>query len=212
MTLSRRTHRILGLVLLLPICGWALTGFVFFLKPGYEAAYSSLRVRAYPLEGAGVPQPRPDWLEVRFMRTVLGDHLLVRGPAGRLHLDPATLASRELPDEAAIRRLIGEAIANEHDRYGDIATVTRTSGDSPSASIKTTTGVDIELDWNSLALQQSGRDTRRIDALYRIHYLQWTGFRTFDRVVGVVGLASLIALAMFGLRLAFGGKREAASA
>lgn len=210
MTLSRRTHRVLGLVLLLPICGWALTGFVFFIKPGYAAAYSGLRVHLYPLEGASVPPPQADWLDLRMLRTVLGDHLLVRGANGPLHLDPATLAARELPDETAIRSLIGEAIAKEHGRYGDIASVTRTPGESPSASIKTTTGIDIELDWTTLGLQQSGRDTRRIDALYRIHYLQWTGVKTVDRIVGGVGLASLIVLAILGLRLALGGRRAGA--
>jgi hypothetical protein len=203
MTVTRRTHRILGLILLLPICGWALTGFVFFVKPGYDAAYSGLHVRAYPLEGLSAPQLRPDWLEMRLMRTILGDHLLVRVEGARLHLDATTLRARELPDETAIRKLIGDAIATERARYGDIASVTRHPDDSPSASIETTTEVKIDLDWTTLALQQSGRDTRCIDTLYRIHYLQWTGIRIVDRVLGVVGLASLIVLAMFGLRLAW---------
>jgi hypothetical protein len=207
MTVTRRTHRILGLVLLLPICGWALTGFVFFVKPGYDAAYSGLHVRAYPLEGAPAPQPRSDWLELRMVRTILGDHLLVRVESGRLHLDPATLVVRELPDETAIRRLVEDAIVTEHVRYGDIASVERHAGDSPSASIETTTRVKKDLDWTTLALQQNGRDTRRIDTLYRIHYLQWTGIRSVDQVLGVVGLTSLIVLAILGFRLAFGGPR-----
>jgi hypothetical protein len=207
MTVTRRTHRILGLILLLPICGWALTGFVFFVKPGYDAAYGGLHVRAYSLEGASVPGPRPEWLEVRMLRTVLGYHALVRIENGRLHLNPTTLLARELPDEAAIRRLIGDAIAPERVRYGDIATVTRHPDASPSASIETTTGVKIDLDWTTLGLQQSGRDTRRIDALYRIHYLQWTGIRVVDRVLGALGLASLIILAILGFRLAFPARR-----
>jgi hypothetical protein len=207
MTVTRRTHRILGLTLLLPICGWALTGFVFFVKPGYDAAYRGLQVRAYPLEGMSVPQPRADWLEIRLVRTILGDHLLVRAESGPTQLDPTTSRPLELPDEAAIRRLIGDAIVPERARYGDIASVTRHPDDSPSASIETTTGVKIDLDWTTLALQQSGRDTRRIDTLYRIHYLQWTGIRTLDRIFGVAGLASLIVLAILGLRLAFGARR-----
>ena|SRR5258705_2926592 len=207
MTVTRRTHRILGLILLLPICGWALTGFVFFVKPGYDAAYSGLHVRAYPLEGLSVPQPRPDWLEIRLVRTILGDHLLVRVEGARLHLDPTTQRARELPDETGIRKLIGDAIAPERARYGDIASVTRHPDDSPSASIETTTGVKIDVDWTTLALQQSGRDTRRIDTLYRIHYLQWTGIRLVDRAFGVVGLASLIVLAILGFRLAFLARR-----
>ena len=129
-----------------------------------------------------------------------------------MHIDPATGKPRELPDESAIRRLIEEAIAPERARYGEIAQVTRQAGDSPSASIETTTGVTIELDWNTLSLQQSGRDTRRIDTLYRIHYLQWTGVKTLDRVLGVIGLASLVALAFLGVRLAFGGRSRSAAA
>lgn len=207
MTVARRTHRILGLVMLLPICAWALTGFVFFVKPGYGPAYGGLRVHAYPLEGASMPALRPDWLEVKMVRTVLGNHLIARTENGPVQLDPVTLVVRELPDEDAIRRLIAEAIAPEHDRYGEIARVVRNAGDSPSAEIETTTGVKIDLDWSTLGMQQSGRDTRRIDALYRVHYLQWTGFKTLDRVLGVVGLASLVVLASFGLRLALVPRR-----
>jgi hypothetical protein len=204
--LSRRTHRVLGLILLLAICAWATTGFIFFVKPGYGPAYGGLHVRRYGLDGAAVPQPRPEWLEVRLVRTVLGDHVLARVESGAVQLDPATLSARELPEESDIRRLISDAIGPEHDRYGEIASVARHPGDAPSASIVTTTGVTIELDWATLSLQQSGRDTRRIDALYRVHYLQWTGIKALDRVLGVVGLASLLVLAFFGLRLAFAAR------
>jgi hypothetical protein len=203
---TRRTHRILGLVLLLPICGWAITGFIFFVKPGYGPAYGGLHVRRYSLQGVAVPQPRPEWLDVRLVRTVLGDHVLVRTESGPVQVDPTTLQARELPEESDIRRLIADAIAEEHDRYGDLASVTRHPGGPPSASIVTTTGATIELDWATLSLQQSGRDTRRIDALYRVHYLQWTGIKAVDRVLGVVGLASLLVLAFFGLRLAFAAR------
>src|SRR5258706_6442907 len=101
MTVTRRTHRILGLILLLPICAWALTGFVFFVKPGYDAAYGGLRLREYPLAGNPLPPPGAGWLELRAVRTLLGGHLLVRGETGWSHLDPATLRPRPLPDESA---------------------------------------------------------------------------------------------------------------
>jgi hypothetical protein len=205
---ARRTHRILGLVLLLPICGWALTGFVFFVKPGYGAAYASLQVRKYPLANVPMPQPRPDWLEIKLARSVLGDHLLVRLESGPVQLDPLTMLPRDLPDEAAIRRLIVDAIGDERDRYGELLRVERNTGKSPSAWVETTTGVRIDLNWSTLTLQQRGRDTRRIDALYRIHYLQWTGFERVDRVLGVIGLAALVVLAAFGLRLAFRPSRR----
>src|SRR5262245_61127500 len=197
----RRLHRVLGLILLLPILGWAATGFVFFLKPGYGPAYGALRVRALPLEGSGaIPLPDPGWLEARALRTVLGAHLLVRTQDGWSHLDPATRRPRALPPEAEIETLLTDAIASDPGRYGAIASVERHEDGTSSA--RTTTGVAIDLDWNTLGLSQSGPDTRRIDALYRVHYLQWTGVRAIDRVVGAAGLVSLLALAALGLRLA----------
>jgi len=207
----RRLHRVLGLVLLLPILAWAATGFIFFLKPGYGPAYASLRVRALPL-AADSPvasvRPQPGWLEMRTLRTALGDHLLVRTADGWSQLEPAGLRPRPVPDDAALRALLEDALGVDPDqkpRYGDLASLTR-NGDGASAT--TTTGVTIDLDWATLSLSQSGRDTRRIDTLYKIHYLQWTGIKAVDRVLGVVGLVSLFALAVLGLRLAFPRRRS----
>ncbi len=204
---ARRTHRILGLVLLVPLTTWALTGFVFFVKPGYEAAYAGLKVRTYPLEGAWFPPPDPGRLEVRLLRTKLGDHLLVRSTDGWDHLDPTTGRPRDLPDAAAIRQLVNDAIDSDRARYGEIVAVTRSPGKDASASIRTTTGVEIGLDWTTLDLRQSGPDTRRIDALYRVHYLQWTGIHLLDRILAVAGIVLLLALAALGARIALGGPR-----
>ena len=48
---------------------------------------------------------------------------------------------------------------------------------------------------------QHGADTARIEWLYRIHYLQWTGNRTVDRVLAVLGLALIWAALIPGLVL-----------
>src|SRR5262245_50951452 len=113
---ARRSHRVLGLVMLLPICGWAATGVVFFVKPGYAAAYGDLRVRTLGLAGAAIPEMRPEWLEARMIRTVLGDHLIVRLESGPQQLDPITLQPRGLPDKEDIRRLIEDTIATDRGR------------------------------------------------------------------------------------------------
>jgi hypothetical protein len=203
---TRRLHRFLGLVLLLPLCGWAATGFVFFLKPGYDAAYRSLRVRAYPLEAAReAPAVPAGCLELRMIRTVLGDHVLCRTVSGAEQLDPGTLGPRPLPEESDLRRLLDDAISVDPPRYGTLASVTRNVRDR-SVSARTTTGVELALDWPTLSLAQEGRDTRRIDLLYRIHYLQWTGQELLDRCVGFLGLLSLLLLAALGVRLAFGAR------
>ena len=48
----RSLHRLIGILLLLPFVGWAVTGAIFFLKPGYAGAYDLLAVKTYPLDAA----------------------------------------------------------------------------------------------------------------------------------------------------------------
>ena len=99
---ARRLHRLAGLVLLLPMLGWAATGAIFFIKPGYDEAYSSLTVKTYPLEAPLAVKAPADWLEVRYLRTVLGPHLLARTTAGWRQFDPVTLAPKPAPGEARL--------------------------------------------------------------------------------------------------------------
>ena len=73
----------------------------------------------------------------------------------------------------------------------------------------TSTGVRITLDWNTLGLRQSGNDTRWIDQLYQLHYLQWTGVRWLDRILGVAGLFLLAVMTVTGFRLSFRGRLTA---
>lgn len=205
---SRSLHRIIGVVLVLPMVGWAVTGFVFFIKPGYGGAYESLTVRTYPLD-ASAPGPnlasreiqaeRDSWLEYRVFRTILGEHLLVRTATGWRHLNPSTLEPVSAPSDDEVRRLVADAFTANPQRYG---TITRVD----SGVITTDTGVEITLDWNRVSLQQRGRDTDRIDRLYKVHYLQWTGVMSIDRVLGFVGLTLLLALTVLGVRLALGRK------
>jgi hypothetical protein len=192
----RRLHRLIGITLLLPFLGWAVTGFVFFIKPGYGSAYEALSVKTYPLDQPLAVQGQSGWLEVRVVKTILGTHLLVRTTEGWRHLQPETFAPAADITEAQLRTLVTDALTAHPDRYG---TVTRVSGNT----VETSTGARVTLDWNRLALQQRGHDTDRIDALYRVHYLQWTGLPAVDKVLGLVGLSLLIALTALGARLAF---------
>lgn len=193
---ARTLHRVIGLVLLLPFFGWALTGLVFFVKPGYEGAYEALTPKTYPLERSVTINPAPGWLEFRYVRTALGDHLLVRTDAGWTHLNPADMRTREKPSEDEIRTLLNDAFTANPGRYGKVA---RVLGDTAS----TDTGVEVTVDWKRLSLQQRGRDTDRIDLLYKVHYLQWTGAPVVDRIVGITGIVLLLTLTILGVRLAF---------
>jgi hypothetical protein len=192
----RSVHRIIGILLFIPFFGWALTGLVFFIKPGYEGAYEMLALKTYPMT-AGLPiTSEPEWLELRYLRTILGDHLLARTKSGWIQLNPTTKQQRNLPSDEDLRKLLKDAFTVNPQRYGDISTINGTT-------VTTNTGVEVSVDWNRMSLQQKGRDTDRIDRLYRIHYLQWTGVKSIDRVAGIVGIALVLVLTSLGGWLVF---------
>lgn len=193
---TRAFHRVIGLVMLLPLTGWAITGAVFFLKPGYEGAYELLPVKTYPLE-ANINVPAdPSWLEVRLLKTIIGEHLLVRTTSGWLHLEPFTMRPQTEPSAEDIHALVTDAFSANPARYGQISTIEGTT-------VATDTGIRIELDWSRLALTQRGKDTDRIDLLYKIHYLQWTGVKGLDKVLGTLGVILVLVLSGLGARLFF---------
>jgi hypothetical protein len=193
---TRALHRIVGLVMLLPLTGWAITGAVFFLKPGYQGAYEMLPLKTYPLEPNIAFKTDPSWLEVRLVRTILGEHLLARAPQGWLNLEPRSLKPRPQPSPDEIRTLVSDAFSANPARYGQIAGI-------EDDKITTDTGVSIEMDWNRLAFSQRGKDTDRIDTLYKIHYLQWTGVKSLDNALGALGVILVLALSGLGARLFF---------
>ena len=193
---TRALHRVIGLVMLLPLAGWAVTGAVFFLKPGYAGAYELLQVKTYPLETTIATQPDPSWLEARFVKTTLGEHLLARTSRGWRHLDPVTLQPRPEPSADDLEALATDAFSANPERYGRVAGI-------EGNRITTDTGVRVELDWDRLAFTQSGKDTARLDALYKIHYLQWTGLKNVDKVLGALGILLVITLSLLGARLFF---------
>ena len=198
---SRVLHTVIGLTLLFPFLGWVVTGFIFFIKPGYAQAYESLQPKTYPLNGEMPIKADPSWLEVRCLRTVLGDHLLARTDRGWQHIDPHTMRVRDEPGEEEIRSLVTDACSMNPERYGQVERIA-------GKTIYTNTGIRISLDWNRMSFQQRGPDTDRIDWLYRIHYLQWTGMTAIDRVLGPLGLILVMALSMLGVRLAISSMKR----
>lgn len=182
--------------MLLPFVGWAITGMTFFIKPGYRGAYEMLAVKTYPLAADMSAKPQPGWREVRYLKTILGTHMLVRTDTGWVHLDPATLQPAGAPAEADVRRLLADAFTSNPERYGRVVSIA-------NGTARTDTGIEIAFDWNRLTLQQHGPDTDRIDLLYRVHYLQWTGQKSLDKALGLAGLVLLVTLTGLGATLAF---------
>jgi hypothetical protein len=193
----RKIHRLTGIVLLIPFVAWASTAIFFLVRPAYEQAYEQLRVRQLPVAESLQLTPAAQWEELRFFRTVLGDHLLVRESGRWLHLDAETLLPWQQPIAADLQKLLEDAFRANPARYGRVLSI-----DDNTAV--TDTGVHITFDWDSMSLYQTGRDTYWINKVYDIHYLRWTGYRPFDNVFGLFGLFLLMYMTYSGARMAFG--------
>jgi uncharacterized iron-regulated membrane protein len=193
---TRTLHRVIGIVLLIPFVCWAVTGLIFFIKPGYAEAYEVLTPKLYPINNQLLISEDPRWLEVRYLRTILGDHLLVRTESGWMNLNPNDKRPRSAATDDETRKLVQDAFSINPQRYGRIVSVN-------DNTVTTDTGVIVTVDWNRMSLQQTGKDTKWIDSLYRIHYLQWTGIKSIDRVIGLTGITLVLVLTGLGACLAF---------
>jgi hypothetical protein len=187
---SKKLHRLIGFAVALPLLLWALTGIVFLIKPGYAGAYDQLSPQRYEIRDT-IRLPAKGWREIKLFRTILGDHLIVNDGGIWRHLDPATLQDRPPPSEKELKALIADAITSDSERYGNIINV-------QPGKVSTDTGVEITLDWSRVELAQRGRDTRLINTLYKIHYLQWLGEQKVDKALGILGILLLFALLTSG--------------
>ncbi len=194
-TLTRQ-HRWVGIALLLPFIAWSLTGIFFLVRPGYQEAYERVPVRQYALPTT-LPVPiQPEWQEVRYFRSILGDHLIVSENGQWQHLHAETANPWPLPNAEQLELLLEDAIVFNPDRYGSVVSVSESTA-------HTDTGVVLSVNWNTLSISQNGRDSRWIDRIYSIHYLEWTGFYLTDRILGLAGLALLLYMTYTGWRMAF---------
>lgn len=190
--------------MLLPFIAWSLTAVFFLVRPSYDEAYERPTVQLYPAQSAYTIPVNENWLEARYFNTILGQHLIVRQAEGWRHLHADSLREWTLPSEQELSLLLTEAIAANTQRYGEL-----TSIDGNRAT--TSTGVELTLDWTTLNISQYGRDTRWIDRIYSIHYLEWTSIQWVDQLLGLIGLLLLMFITYTGSRMAFGleGKRLA---
>lgn len=166
----------------------------FFIKPGYQAAFSSLTVKTYPVSQTIQLTPQPEWQEIKLLQTVLGTHLIVKLSDGWQQLNIDDFTARPQPTVDDLQLLIQDAISVDPKRYGQQVVKTK-------QGFVTDTEVQIQLDWASLNLSQQGKDTEFINNLYKAHYLQWTGQKTLDQVLGVVGLVLLMLTTVVGIKL-----------
>lgn len=189
---SRKTHKVIGLILILPMLGWICTGFVFLIKPGYSGAYEQLTLKTYPLEKAFTLPYSENWEEVKLIRTILGYHLLVKADGISKHLDPTSFKSKKTPTDLQLKLLLSDALSENKARYGKLVSI---NGEYANTS----NDVEIKFDWKTLRLSQKGQDTELINILYKIHYLQWSPYKIVNKLLGGIGLFLLITLTVLGI-------------
>lgn len=195
-----KAHRVLGLILLLPLLGWITTGFVFLIQPGYAGAYEQLSPKLYPLDKSSIITPQNTWTEVRLVHTILGQHLLVRANGQWQHLDPKSQKLQPPPNAEQLALLLSDAISVNAERYGHIE-------NRAGEFYVTSTDIKLSVNWNTLTIHQEGNDTRLINALYKIHYLQWLPHSTGNTIMGALGLLLLALLVCFGI-VSYLGRRQ----
>ena len=193
---TRKLHKTLGFIMLLPFVAWAITGVFFFIKPGYSDAYHQLSIKTYPKIQSLTLPINNRWYEVRSFHTVLGSHLIVNLNDKWQQLNIQTFEHEPTPTADKITLLINDATKSKPSRYGKVVSVN-------GLSATTSTNIKITLNWQKMTLHQQGKDTDFINTMYKIHYLQWTGIASVDKVLGIFGLGLVVLLGCLGVKLSF---------
>ena len=201
---SKNIHRVIGLLLVLPMIGWVFTGVFFFIKPGYQTAYDQLAVKTYPLDKSFTIPASKEWQEVRLLKTILGYHLLVKTKQGFEHLDPISFKAKQIPINTKLNALFNDSFLSNPERYGHVVSI-------DDVKVITSNNIEVTLNWEQLTLHQKGDDTKLINTLYKIHYLQWTPFKNINQYMGIFGLTLLMALTLFGIKIYISGRQQSTS-
>lgn len=182
-------HRWAAIILVSMLVVWSITGLLFHLKPGWDRAYDPLSVkRDEPIDVASVVPiasviTKPSSVEL--FATVLGPMYRVTTKDGSSIIDASTGKPRTFTGEE-VTRLVDDAVSRSPfaNRYG--AHVGISGGDINA--IRYAGDQIVTFSPTTMRVSQEGRDTKRIEWFYRLHYLQWTGNATLDKILAVGGL------------------------
>jgi uncharacterized iron-regulated membrane protein len=203
-----RVHRYLALLLVVPLIVWSVTGLLFHLKPGWSRAYDMLDAEQ-PLETANVTPVAtvvatfPEGVQhLELFGTAIGPMYRITTKNGTALVDATTGTRRSPLTESDAKALVLDAVSHSREKagYGELAA---TEAKDDVVRFRFSGGVIVDIDRNDARISQHGSDTERIDWLYRIHYLKWSGKKTLDRVLALVGLALIWAVLIPGLVLAW---------
>jgi hypothetical protein len=207
----RPLHRVLGLVLLIPFLLWTATGLMFLLKPGWTPAYEMLDAFQPTALDLGAVLPPAQMLRqagiegaptrIELGQTALGPMYRVRLWEGGTALADARSGRLQSPVSEVQAKVIAEsaaARASARERYG---AVLRARTVSDAVEVEFAGGAVVTVGRSDLSVTQRGPDTDWIDRLYRIHYLQWTGHKGFDRALAISAIAATWVLSIVGALL-----------
>lgn len=202
-------HRWVGLLLALPFVVWTVTGLLFHLKPGWAQAYEMLSIEddaaSLPLDA--VPPPlagRGAARKAELFVTAIGPLYRVTSVAAGSRtvelVDARTGAPVSPLGADAAQELATDAVRRSPYRteYGAVAGLEATDR---TFAVRFVGGQVVRVDRRSGALAREGRDTSRIDRLYRLHYLKWTGVAVIDGGLSVVAIVAAWLLTALGLVL-----------
>ncbi len=197
-----KAHRWLAVLLVVLLAVWSVTGLLFHLKPGWDRAYDMLSAeRGGPLHPARLVAPATagdDITGLELIDTALGPLYRVTNAGGSFLVDATTGTRRSPLAEADARTLALDAVSRSKHPYGGVGSVTMRDD---AVVLVFSGGATVEVSRADARMSQRAHDTDRIDWLYRIHYLQWTGNKTIDRAFAVFGLALIWAVVIPGLVL-----------
>lgn len=197
-------HRWLAIVLVVLLAVWSVTGLLFHLKPGWSRAYDTLSAeRGGALHPGTLAAPSvvgDGVTSFELIDTALGPLYRVTSAAGPALFDAQTGARRSPLTLEDAKTLALDAVGRSAHAaaYGTIETADRRG---EAAVIAFSGGATVEVSLADARMSQRGADTDRIDWLYRIHYLQWTGNRSVDKVLAMGGLALIWTVVIPGLVL-----------
>jgi len=205
-----RVHRWLAIVLVVPLVVWSITGLLFHLKPGWDRAYDQLGAErtggalhpgaVTPLATIEASLGATTITRIELFDTVLGPLYRVTTASGAQLFDATTGRPRSPLSTEDARSLAVDAVARSRHRadYGDPLDAKAVDD---TIRVRFAGGPTVDIGRSDARMSQRGPDTDRIDWLYRIHYVQWTGNHMLDRALGLVALILIWAVFVPGIVL-----------
>jgi uncharacterized iron-regulated membrane protein len=233
--LLRTFHKVIGAILALQIVLWTVTGFLFNYQWRYDEAYEPLRaapasaasgpVTEWASPGDAVGRAGLDPSAVR--RVALLDdsrgylYLLETGTerAPVLRLADAHTGEPVAPlDAAGAEAILRSALArSEHAaRYGAVRRAEQIDvssamlgRDAPAWALELDTGQTVTVNAYTAEIAHTAMLNNAIDWTYRVHYMQYTPWKSVNIGIVVAFLTLLLTLVASGLRILIAARPRA---